>query len=226
MVEVASNDGYLLQHFVAMGVPVLGIEPTANTAEAARASGVRTEVPFFNAETAAAPGRARRPRRPDGGQQRAGPRARHRRLRRGLPHVLKHEGVLTFEFPHLLNLIEQGAVRHDLPRALLLPVAAGGGAGACAPRPAVVRRRAAADPRRLAAAFLWACTLGPAKRREHWPPCVPSESAAGLDRIETYRGFAPRVESVREVFEIILQVRCPRGGAFQPMAPLPRATPS
>ena len=48
-----------------------------------------------------------------------------------------------------------------------------------------------------------------------------------LDRLETYRGFAPRVKSVGpEVFEIILQVRCPRGGALQPMAPLPRATHS
>src|SRR5690606_16888709 len=51
VVEVASNDGYLLQHFVAMGVPVLGIEPTLGTAEAARAKGVPTEVMFFGAET-------------------------------------------------------------------------------------------------------------------------------------------------------------------------------
>src|SRR6202007_3178640 len=40
VVKIASNDGYLLQHFVAMDIPVLGVEPTANTAEAARARGV------------------------------------------------------------------------------------------------------------------------------------------------------------------------------------------
>src|SRR5580658_7520473 len=49
--EVASNDGYLLQHFHAAGVPVLGVEPAANVAEAARARGIRTEVQFLGPET-------------------------------------------------------------------------------------------------------------------------------------------------------------------------------
>src|SRR6201996_9771020 len=49
--EVASNDGYLLQHFQARGVPVLGVEPAANVAEAAKARGIRTEVSFLGAET-------------------------------------------------------------------------------------------------------------------------------------------------------------------------------
>src|SRR6201982_793525 len=49
--EVASNDGYLLQHFQAAGVPVLGVEPAANVAEAARARGIRTEVQFLGADT-------------------------------------------------------------------------------------------------------------------------------------------------------------------------------
>src|SRR5580698_787710 len=49
--EVASNDGYLLQHFQAAGVPVLGVEPAANVAEAARAKGIRTEVAFLGAQT-------------------------------------------------------------------------------------------------------------------------------------------------------------------------------
>ena len=52
VVEIASNDGYLLQHYVARGIPVLGIEPAANVAEAARARGVRTETAFFGHETA------------------------------------------------------------------------------------------------------------------------------------------------------------------------------
>lgn len=49
--EVASNDGYLLQHFLAEGIPVLGVEPAANVAEAARARGIRTEVKFLGPET-------------------------------------------------------------------------------------------------------------------------------------------------------------------------------
>ena len=52
VVEVASNDGYLLQHFLPHDIEVLGIEPTANTAEAARKKGVQTLVKFFGKETA------------------------------------------------------------------------------------------------------------------------------------------------------------------------------
>ena len=51
VIEVASNDGYLLQHFAASGIPVLGVEPAANVAEAARSRGIRTEVEFLGPET-------------------------------------------------------------------------------------------------------------------------------------------------------------------------------
>src|SRR6516165_7028562 len=49
--EVASNDGYLLQHFVAAGIPVLGVEPAGNVAESARARGIRTVVKFLGPDT-------------------------------------------------------------------------------------------------------------------------------------------------------------------------------
>ena len=52
VIEIASNDGYLLQHFVAADVPVLGVEPAANVAEAAEAAGVATRVAFFGRELA------------------------------------------------------------------------------------------------------------------------------------------------------------------------------
>src|SRR3954468_1777222 len=52
--EVASNDGYLLQHFVAVGVPVVGVEPAGNIAAVARERGIATEVEFLGAETGAA----------------------------------------------------------------------------------------------------------------------------------------------------------------------------
>ena len=64
MVEVASNDGYLLQHFVEKGIPVLGIEPAANVAKVAIEKGIPTLVKFFGEETArelVARGQARRP---------------------------------------------------------------------------------------------------------------------------------------------------------------------
>ncbi len=106
VVEIASNDGYLLQHFVAMGVPVLGIEPTANTAEAAIERGVPTEVAFFNAATAT--DLARRGIEAD--LIAANNVLAHvpdiADFVAGFPIILKREGVLTFEFPHLLTQIE------------------------------------------------------------------------------------------------------------------------
>src|SRR5215475_10639876 len=51
--EVASNDGYLLQHFLARSIPVVGIEPAGNVAEVARGKGIRTEVRFLGATTGA-----------------------------------------------------------------------------------------------------------------------------------------------------------------------------
>ena len=52
VVEIASNDGYLLQNFVARGIPVLGVEPAANVAEVAKKKGINTKVAFFGEKTA------------------------------------------------------------------------------------------------------------------------------------------------------------------------------
>ncbi|MGZ5987056.1 MAG: methyltransferase, partial [Caulobacteraceae bacterium] len=107
VIEVASNDGYLLQHFVAMDIPVLGIEPTANTAEAAIARGVPTEVSFFGRAT----GEALAARGLTADLMAANNVLAHvpdiGDFVAGFQAVLKDEGVLTFEFPHLLNLIEK-----------------------------------------------------------------------------------------------------------------------
>jgi len=107
VVEVASNDGYLLQYFVRRNVPVLGIEPAANVAKVATEKGVPTLVQFFGkrlATTLAAEGRcadlvlgnnvlAQVPDLND--------------FVSGLQILLKPQGVLTLEFPHLLRLIER-----------------------------------------------------------------------------------------------------------------------
>ncbi|MEM9140533.1 MAG: class I SAM-dependent methyltransferase, partial [Pseudomonadota bacterium] len=105
--EVASNDGYLLQHFVAEGLPVLGIEPAGHAAELAEAKGVPTRVMFFNKETA-------KDLAAEGLQAdliAANNVLAHvpdiRGFAAGFPAFLKPEGVVTFEFPHLLNLINQ-----------------------------------------------------------------------------------------------------------------------
>jgi len=105
VVEIASNDGYLLQHFVNAGVPVLGVDPAAGCAQAAREKGVETEVAFFNAETAQ--------RLRDAGHgadlMAANNVLAHvpdiRRFVEGFAILLNDDGVMTVEFPHLLNLL-------------------------------------------------------------------------------------------------------------------------
>lgn len=106
VVEVASNDGYLLQYFVAKGIPCTGIEPTASTAAAARAKGVPTIQDFFGerlAKELVEQGKC------------ADLMAANNVLAhvpdingfvRGFAALLAPEGVATFEFPHLARLIE------------------------------------------------------------------------------------------------------------------------
>jgi len=107
VVEIASNDGYLLQFFVAKGIPALGIEPAANIAAIAERKDVRTLVKFFGTETA-------------GGLSKEGMRADLIIGNNVLAHVpglndfveglrvlLGPQGVVTMEFPHLLRLMDE-----------------------------------------------------------------------------------------------------------------------
>jgi SAM-dependent methyltransferase len=116
VIEVASNDGYLLQFFARHGIPVLGVDPAANVAEVAMARGIPTEVAFFGATTA---------RRLRG--------AGHAPVLICANNVLAHVpdihdfvegfrillapgGVLTAEFAHLLRLMQHGqfdTIYHD-----------------------------------------------------------------------------------------------------------------
>jgi len=106
VVELASNDGYLLKNFVERGIPCLGIEPAENVAEAARAIGVPTRVEYFGTELA-------RQMVAEGLQ--ADLLAANNVLAHvpnlndfvaGMKIVLAPQGVVTIEFPHLMNLIE------------------------------------------------------------------------------------------------------------------------
>ena len=107
VIEVAANDGYLLQYVKARGIPCLGIEPTASTAQAARAKGIAIRESFFGVDLArslSAEGLgadlivannvlAHVPDIND--------------FVTGFAHLLKPQGVATFEFPHLMQLVEQ-----------------------------------------------------------------------------------------------------------------------
>jgi len=108
VIEVASNDGYLLRWFKERGIPVLGIEPACNVAEAAEVAGIPTLVRFFGAATA---------RELAAGGTRADLLVGNNVLAHvpdlndfvaGLKVLLALSGVLTMEFPHLLRLIEAG----------------------------------------------------------------------------------------------------------------------
>jgi 2-polyprenyl-3-methyl-5-hydroxy-6-metoxy-1,4-benzoquinol methylase len=107
VIEIASNDGYLLQYFKDHGVPVLGIEPTANTAAAAEEKGIKSVVDFFGVRLAEL-------------LSEKGTKADLLLGNNVLAHVpdindfvgglkilLNPEGVITFEFPHLLQLIDK-----------------------------------------------------------------------------------------------------------------------
>ncbi len=107
VVELACNDGYLLQHFLPLGVPVLGIEPAANVAKSAIEKGIPTQVDFFGvrvAEELVASGK------------RADLIVGNNVLAHvpdlndfvgGMVRLLKPEGVITLEFPHLERLIAE-----------------------------------------------------------------------------------------------------------------------
>jgi SAM-dependent methyltransferase len=105
VLEIASNDGYLLQYFRALGIPVLGVEPTANTAEVATGKGIPTIVDFF--------GQALAEQRLAGsadlivGNNVFAHVPDINDFSAGLKTTLKPDGVISLEFPHLLGLIEQ-----------------------------------------------------------------------------------------------------------------------
>lgn len=107
VLELASNDGYLLQYFVERGVPVLGIEPAANVAAVAMQQGISTLVEFFGRELAL---RLER----DGlaadliiGNNVLAQVPDLNDFLAGIPHVLKPGGVVTMEFPHLVQLVAE-----------------------------------------------------------------------------------------------------------------------
>ena len=106
VVEVAANDGYLLQYLVARGIPCLGIEPTASTAAAARVRGVPILQAFFGESLAT--GLAAEGRRADlliANNVLAHLPDLHDFVR-GCVRLLKPQGVATFEFHHLLRLVQ------------------------------------------------------------------------------------------------------------------------
>lgn len=107
VIEIGSNDGYLLQYFRKKRIPCLGIEPSANTAQAAREKGIDTLEEFFGVELAES--LAEEGKKADliiGNNVLAHvPNINH--FVAGLKIALKNNGVVTMEFPHLMRLVEE-----------------------------------------------------------------------------------------------------------------------
>jgi SAM-dependent methyltransferase len=106
VVEIASNDGYLLQYFLEKNIPVLGIEPTTNTAAVAKQKGIETITEFFGTKLA---------RELAGKGRKADLLLGNNVLAHvpdildfvaGMKLILKPDGVITMEFPHLLQMME------------------------------------------------------------------------------------------------------------------------
>jgi SAM-dependent methyltransferase len=206
VVEVASNDGYLLQFFARKNIPVLGIEPAANVAEAARAKGLPTEVAFFGRRTAE---RLRDSHCAD--LIAANNVLAHvpdiNDFVAGLKALLAPGGTITLEFPHLLQLVRHhqfDTIYHEHFSYLsLLAIET------------VFRRHGLGlyDAEEL-------CTHGGSLRiyaahkeahRSAEPGLIAvraAESAAGLNRLETYREFASTVvDSKCDVLDFFIRAK-------------------
>jgi SAM-dependent methyltransferase len=107
IVELASNDGYLLQFFVEQGIPVLGIEPAANVATAAIEKGIPTIVEFFGRETAAKVAHSRGKADLLLGNNVLAHVPDLNDFVAGMKILLKPTGVITMEFPHLMRLMDK-----------------------------------------------------------------------------------------------------------------------
>ena len=205
VIEIASNDGYLLQYFKEQNIPVLGIEPAANVAAVATGKGIPTMVKFFGANTAI---------------ELAGENSRADLLIgnnvlahvpdlndfvAGLKQLLKPAGIVTMEFPHLLRLmsenqfdtiyhehfsyfsflaVEKIFARHGLVLFDVDELPTHGGSL----RIYAIHAENKAKP--------VAASVTRLKQRER---------EAGLERLETYAGFAEQVrETKRQLLEFLI----------------------
>ncbi|MEG3618623.1 class I SAM-dependent methyltransferase [Magnetovibrio sp. PR-2] len=198
VVEIASNDGYLLQHFVGAGVPVLGVDPAAGCAAAAKEKGVETEVAFFNAETATR-------------LKAAGHSADLMAANNVLAHVpdirsfvegfavlLKDDGVVTFEYPHLLNLlnlVQFDTIYHEHYSYLSL-LAVERIFSECGLRAFDVQELTTHGGSLRVFACKKACTQYP--DQPELTAMRLKEKTAGLDSRLAYQGFQAKCEAVRE----------------------------
>jgi hypothetical protein len=196
VVEIASNDGYLLKHFKALRIPVLGIEPAANIAQAAVLAGIPTEIRFFGRQTATElAGRGVKADLIVGNNVFAHVPELNDFVG-GFPIMLKPDGVLSLEFPHLLRLmlgVQFDTIYHEHFSYFSF---------LAAERVLAAHGLRVFDVKELAthggSLRIMACHRASARPTEDSVSALRrAEQAAGLTRLETYEHFADRVEHCR-----------------------------
>lgn len=207
VIEIASNDGYLLQYFVERKISCLGIEPTANTAEAARKKGVDTQESFFGVETAQ--------------------KIRSESIQAdlllgnnvlahvpdindfvsGMPLVLKPEGVITLEFPHLLEQIKYNqfdTIYHEhysyLSLQALIPIFE---------RASLQIFDVERLPTHGGSLRVFVChTSSKHKLMPAVQSCLQEEINMGLQNLATYENFAEKVNKTkRELLSFLIKAK-------------------
>jgi hypothetical protein len=206
VVELASNDGYLLRNFVQSGIPCLGVEPARNVAQVAINQGVPTHVGFFGAESAselvAAKGQADLiignnvlAQVPDLND-----------FVRGISRLIKPQGAVTLEFPHLLEMMEQNqfdTIYHEHFSYFSLL--------------AIDRLMASHElevfdvdllPTHGGSLRIYARRAGQGEPSERIVALRQREAEAGLDRLDTYAEFQQKVQRTkRQIVRFVMDAK-------------------
>jgi SAM-dependent methyltransferase len=208
VIEIGSNDGYLLQFFVQRGVPALGIDPAANVARAAEARGVPTMVKFFGVGTA----RELAHKNVQGdlvlGNNVLAQVTNLNSFVEGIRIILKPHGVCTIEFPHLLKTIADNQFDQIYHEHFSYFTTLNAG------RIFTAHGMRIFDVEELwthgGSLRIYACHAG-----DESHPTLPQVSAlmrrerdAGLDRLETYVDFADRVRATkRKLLSFLIEAK-------------------
>lgn len=199
VIEVASNDGYLLRNFVAAGIPCLGIEPTASTAQAAAKLGIPVLQEFFGAALGAR--LASEGKRADliVGNNVFAHVPDINDFTAGLKAALKPGGTITLEFPHLMRLVEQvqfDTVYHEhfsyLSLATVASIFRAAGLRVC---------DAEELPTHGGSLRVYGCHADDPRPDTDAPACIlAAEARSGLSQFggEVYQSFQARANAVKD----------------------------
>ena len=202
VVELASNDGYLLQYMQQRGIPCLGIEPTRATAEAARAKGIETIERFFGVALA----EELEPADLVVANNVVAPVPDINDFVAGIARLLKPYGRASIEFPHLLRLLEGNqfdTIYHEHYSYLSLRVMQ---------RIAAAAGLAVVDVEELpthgGSLRIWLAHQGAAELTVAVAVLLAQETAAGLETLEAYADFQQRAEAAKyDLLEFLLNAK-------------------